>query len=85
MPKTTPKSDTVVITHPDKLLFPDDGITKGQLADYYEAMAPLRHAVTLDGGMLDAELCDRFSDDAFAFLRVDREPVRLANAANKGV
>jgi len=28
-----------VITHPDKLLFPDDGITKGELAAYYEAVA----------------------------------------------
>jgi bifunctional non-homologous end joining protein LigD len=27
---------TVEITHPDKLLFPDDGITKADLADYYE-------------------------------------------------
>jgi bifunctional non-homologous end joining protein LigD len=30
-----------VITHPEKVLFPDDGITKGELANYYEAMAPL--------------------------------------------
>jgi bifunctional non-homologous end joining protein LigD len=30
-----------VITHPDKVLFPADGITKGELAAYYEAMAPL--------------------------------------------
>jgi bifunctional non-homologous end joining protein LigD len=29
-----------VITHPEKLMFPDDGITKGDLADYYEAIAP---------------------------------------------
>ncbi len=29
----------VVITHPDKILFPDDGITKGELAAYYEAVA----------------------------------------------
>jgi bifunctional non-homologous end joining protein LigD len=29
-----------VITHPDKVLFPDDGITKGDLAAYYEAIAP---------------------------------------------
>ena len=31
----------MVITHPEKVLFPDDGITKGDLAAYYEAMAPL--------------------------------------------
>jgi bifunctional non-homologous end joining protein LigD len=29
-----------VITHPEKLMFPDDGITKGELALYYEAIAP---------------------------------------------
>jgi bifunctional non-homologous end joining protein LigD len=29
-----------VITHPEKILFPDDGITKGELAAYYEAVAP---------------------------------------------
>ena len=30
-----------MITHPEKVLFPDDGITKGQLAAYYEAIAPV--------------------------------------------
>src|SRR5918992_1967324 len=30
-----------VITHPEKVLFPDDGITKGELASYYEMIAPL--------------------------------------------
>jgi bifunctional non-homologous end joining protein LigD len=30
-----------VITHPEKVLFPDDGITKGELASYYEAIAPV--------------------------------------------
>ena len=29
-----------MITHPEKVLFPDDGITKGDLAAYYEALAP---------------------------------------------
>jgi bifunctional non-homologous end joining protein LigD len=29
------------ITHPEKVLFPDDGITKGELAAYYELVAPL--------------------------------------------
>lgn len=28
-----------MITHPEKVLFPDDGITKGELASYYEAIA----------------------------------------------
>ena len=30
-----------MITHPDKILFPDDGITKGELAAYYETIAPV--------------------------------------------
>jgi bifunctional non-homologous end joining protein LigD len=29
----------VKISHPDKLLFPDDGITKADLADYYERVS----------------------------------------------
>ena len=29
-----------MITHPDKVLFPDEGITKGELASYYEMIAP---------------------------------------------
>jgi bifunctional non-homologous end joining protein LigD len=28
-----------VITHPEKLMFPDDGITKGELAAYYEVVS----------------------------------------------
>src|SRR6185369_9581805 len=31
----------MTITHPEKVLFPDDGITKGELCSYYEALAPL--------------------------------------------
>ena len=30
-----------MISHPEKVLFPDDGITKGELAAYYDAIAPL--------------------------------------------
>ncbi len=30
-----------MITHPEKLMFPADGITKGELAAYHEAIAPL--------------------------------------------
>lgn len=32
-------SGRVQVTHPDKVLFPDDGITKGELAGYYETVA----------------------------------------------
>ena len=30
-----------MITHPEKILFPDAGITKGELAAYYEMIAPV--------------------------------------------
>ena len=30
---------SITITHPDKVLFPDDGITKGELVEYYERIA----------------------------------------------
>jgi bifunctional non-homologous end joining protein LigD len=30
-----------VITHPEKVMFPDSGITKGELAEYYAFVAPL--------------------------------------------
>jgi len=36
-----PRSARALITHPEKVLFPDDGITKGDLAAYYETMAPV--------------------------------------------
>ncbi|HEX2165938.1 MAG TPA: non-homologous end-joining DNA ligase [Longimicrobiales bacterium] len=34
-------ADRVKITHPEKVLFPDDGITKGELVEYYRTIAPL--------------------------------------------
>src|SRR5438552_1657387 len=33
--------EMAAISHPEKVLFPDDGITKGELAAYYEAIAPV--------------------------------------------
>ena len=44
----------IKITHPEKVLFPEDGITKGELAAYYEMVAPvmlphiLRRPVTME-------------------------------------
>ena len=34
-------SDAVVVTHPDKVMFPDEGITKGDLVGYYDFIAPV--------------------------------------------
>ncbi|HEV7720111.1 MAG TPA: non-homologous end-joining DNA ligase [Iamia sp.] len=36
---------TIEITHPDRVLFPDDGITKAAMADYHHQVAPtlVRH------------------------------------------
>jgi len=38
---------SITVTHPDKVMFPDDGLTKGDLVDYYgriaERMLPLVH------------------------------------------
>lgn len=35
----TCNNGTAVISHPDKVLFPDDGITKAELAEYYASVA----------------------------------------------
>ena len=43
----------MVITHPEKVLFPDDGITKGNLAAYYEMVADV---MLPDGRSLNREL-----------------------------
>ena len=37
----SPAADAVTITHPEKVLFPEDGITKGEMAEYYRRIAPL--------------------------------------------
>lgn len=39
--KSSAMHEPVIITHPEKVLFPDDGITKGELAEYYRMIAPL--------------------------------------------
>jgi bifunctional non-homologous end joining protein LigD len=37
----SPAGRAVRITHPEKVLFPTDGITKGEVAEYYRLVAPL--------------------------------------------
>jgi bifunctional non-homologous end joining protein LigD len=40
-PPAAVERSEVIITHPDKIMFPDEGITKGELASYYETIAPV--------------------------------------------
>ncbi|MGY3233074.1 bifunctional non-homologous end joining protein LigD [Luteibacter sp. HA06] len=36
----TDTAGSIVITHPDRVVFPDDGVTKQQVVDYYRAVMP---------------------------------------------
>ena len=38
---STPTANKIKITNPDRVIFPDDGYTKQQLADYYATVAPV--------------------------------------------
>lgn len=38
--KPADAAGAIVITHPDRVVFPDDGITKQQVVDYYQAVMP---------------------------------------------
>jgi bifunctional non-homologous end joining protein LigD len=70
------ESRAVPISHPEKVLFPEDGITKGELARYYETIAPLMlphvrgRPITMerypsgigDGGFLQKDVSRGFPD-----------------------
>ena len=36
-----PDAEAIAVSHPEKVLFPADGITKGEMAAYYRLVAPL--------------------------------------------
>lgn len=55
-PMPTPTTPDVQITHPERIVFPQDRITKGDLAEYYRHMAPLM-LVTMAGRPLSLVRC----------------------------
>ena len=40
-PAPKPSASSITITHPERLIFPDSTVTKGDLAAFYEAVAPV--------------------------------------------
>lgn len=64
-----------MITHPEKILFPDDGITKGELAAYYESVAPLTSRSTFGES-------SRFANRV-AGIMVERNPRHLTQEFSK--
>jgi bifunctional non-homologous end joining protein LigD len=56
---------TIKITHPDKVLFPDDGITKAELVDYYVEVAEVMIPHVRDRPMSQHRFPDGIGGEAF--------------------
>jgi bifunctional non-homologous end joining protein LigD len=61
----------VNVTHPDRVVFPDIGLTKGELVDYYRRIAP--HAVPhLQGRPLTMQIFPKGAAEPGAFVKERR-------------
>jgi bifunctional non-homologous end joining protein LigD len=40
-PRSKAGPDDIVVTHPEKIIYPDAGVTKGEVFDFYRRIAPL--------------------------------------------
>ena len=72
-----------VITHPEKVLFPDDGITKGELAAYYEAIAPVHAAAHPRAADHDGALPRGHRARRGSFRRTSRRGFRSGSSASR--
>lgn len=62
---------TVTVSHPDRVVFPDIGLTKGALVDYYRRIAP--HALPhLRGRPLTMQIFPKGADQPGAFVKERR-------------
>lgn len=64
----------IEISHPEKLMFPDDGITKGELAAYYEMIAPLMLPHLRDRPVTMERYHRGISEEGFFQKNVSRPP-----------
>lgn len=55
----------VGISHPDKIMYPEDGITKRQIADYYVKVAPLMLPIIKDRPIVMQRFPDGINGEAF--------------------
>jgi bifunctional non-homologous end joining protein LigD len=61
----------VTVSHPDRVVFPDIGLTKGELVDYYRRIAP--HAVPhLRGRPLTMQIFPKGADQPGSFVKERR-------------
>jgi bifunctional non-homologous end joining protein LigD len=61
----------VTVTHPDRVVFPDIGLTKGELVEYYRRIAP--HAVPhLRGRPLTMQIYPKGADQPGSFVKERR-------------
>jgi bifunctional non-homologous end joining protein LigD len=58
-------SRKVKITHPDKVLFPEDGITKGELVDYFRRVADVMMPLVRDRPLTMQRFTDGIDEPGF--------------------
>ena len=63
---------TITVSHPDRVVFPDIGLTKGELVDYYRRVAPLALA-HLRGRPLTMQIYPKGADQPGAFVKERRK------------
>ena len=74
-------AETVTLTHPEKILFPPDGPTKQELADYYEKVAPRMWRYVEDRPLALLRCPEGFDKECFFHKHVDKDRVEPGIAA----
>lgn len=62
----------VAVTHPERVVFPDTGVTKGQLVDYYRRIAPLA-LPHLRGRPLTMQIFPKGADQPGSYVKERRQ------------
>ena len=72
----------IKITNRDRVIFPEAKATKGDLADYYQAIAPLIHGLTARGKLLTYPLdADKYRGEVYSDRGAGANVTRVEAAA----